>query len=109
MLDAYSVDDIVIVQHGGYDAYNEPLSGTEIAIKGYVDWKTRLAINIEGEKVNSTIQIYIKKRRLDLLLATPLTHEDMVKSINGVVVDRAIITVGQPKALSAPHYEVFLA
>lgn len=109
MLDAYSVDDIVIIQQGGYDEWNEPKSGSQIEIKGYVEWKTKLVIDANGEKVASSIQIYIKKRRLDKLLVSTLTHEDMVRSINGVVIDRAIITVAQPKAFSAPHYEIYLA
>lgn len=109
MLDVYSVDDIVIVQQGGYDQWNEPLSGSQIEIKGYVEWKTKLVINTNGEKVVSNIQIYIKKRKLDKLLVSTLSHEDIVKSINGVDIDRAIITVAQPKAFSAPHYEIYLA
>jgi hypothetical protein len=109
MLDAYSVDDIVISQHGSYDEWNEPVSGSEVEVRGYVEWKTRLTININGEQVVSTIQIYIKKRILDDLLLRPLTHEDSVKSINGADINRAIITVHQPKAFSSPHYEVYLA
>jgi len=109
MLDVYSVDDIVIVQQGGYDEWNEPLSGAQIEIKGYVEWKTKLVIDINGERVTSTIQIYIKKRKLDDLLSSALTHEDMVKSINGVDIDRAIIAVHQPKAFSKSHYEIYLA
>ena len=109
MLNAYAVDDIVIIQHGGYTPINEPLSGTEIAIKGYAEWKTKLVRDIKGEEVTSTIQIYISKRRLDAELTDALSHEDRVKSINGVEIDRAIITVHAPKHFSMPHYEIYLA
>jgi hypothetical protein len=109
MLNAYSVDDIIITQSGGYDEWNEPLPEVEIEIKGYAEWKTRLVRNVSGEEVTSTIKLYIHKRNLDDKLTQALTHEDRVKSINGSEIDRAIITVHEPKAFSNPHYEVYLA
>jgi len=111
MLDAYSVDDIVIWKYDSYDEWNEPLSGSgaEVEIRGYVNWGTKLVIGLTGEKVTSTVQIYIKKRILDHRLARPLSHEDMIKSINGDEIRRAIIAISQPKAFDNPHYEVYLA
>ncbi len=109
MLRAYSVDDIIIMQSGGYDEWNNPVEATEIEIKGYAEWKTNLVRNIKGEEVTSTIKLYIRKKDLDLLLAKALSHEDRVKSINGNEINKSIINIHQPKAFSNPHYEIYLA
>ena len=109
MLNAYSVDEIVIIQSQGHDDWGEPSPEVEVSIRGYAEWKTRLVRNLAGEEVTSTIKLYISKRRLDKLLTQALSHEDRIKSINGDEINRAIITIHQPKAFSSPHYEVFLA
>lgn len=103
------VDEIIITQSTGVDEWGEPLPEVDVNIKGYVEWKTRLVWDINGEEVVSTVAIYIKKRTLDNVLARTLSHEDRVKSINGDEIDRAIINIHQPKAFSNPHYEIQLA
>lgn len=109
MLNAYSVDEIVITQNVSKDDWREPLSAYSISIMGYVNYKTVLIRNIKGEQVTSQIQIYISKHRLDDLLTQALTHEDRIYSINGIVIDKAIMKIDTPKHFSMPHYEIYLA
>jgi len=109
MLNAYSVDVLVITQSQDHDDWGEPLPELSVNVRGYVEWKTRLVRNLAGEEVTSTIKISISKRRLDAMLARPLSHEDRINSINGAAIDRAILAIHQPKAFSMPHYEVYLA
>jgi hypothetical protein len=109
MLNAYSVDDIIIIQSGGYDEWNNPLEEIEISIKGYAEWKTSLVRNIKGEQVASSIKLTIRKKALDTVLTKELSHEDRIKSINEIEIDKPIINIHQPKAFSNPHYEIYLA
>jgi hypothetical protein len=53
MLNVYGVDSITIVRDGGYDRRNEPSATTSESIKGYVEWKTHLVRDINGEEVVS--------------------------------------------------------
>lgn len=107
MINAYMVDPITIWKWNGYDSWNEPLSGTAIDVKGYVEWKTRLVRDIKGELVPSTVTVLLPKR-IDKLLGRELCHEDLIE-IAGVDNLRSIIAIKQPKAFSKPHYEVNLA
>lgn len=115
MINAYCVDEITIWLSGGNDSWGEPLSGTLIDVKGYVEWKTRLIRNWKGEEVVSTIRVLLPKR-LDrpAWLGRALTHEDKIQ-IGGESFERAIIDVRTPKdfakntSLFGPHYEIYLA
>lgn len=115
MIDAYCVDDLVIVRHVGYDQYNQPVpdsssaSGAGIPVKGYIVWKTNLVRNEKGEEVTSSVMVYLPSHiERDSVLGRELTHEDRIQ-IGGESFDRAIIAILKPKAFSRPHYEVYLA
>lgn len=114
MIDAYCVDEVTILKWNGANEWNEPLSGSMIEVKGYVEWKTRLVRDIKGENVNigkpstiSPVTVYLPKK-IDVLLGRALMHEDKI-IIEGEVSERTIIDIHQPKAFSFPHYEVVLA
>jgi len=107
MIDSYCIDPIIIVKWNGYDEWNEPLSDTIVEVKGYVEYKTRLVRDIKGEERVSTVMIYLPKK-IDKLLGRPLSHEDRL-IIGEESIERSIISIGQPKAFSGPHYEIALA
>jgi len=50
MLNVYGVDTITLTRDGGYDEWGEPSATTTETIKGYVEWKTHLVRNINGEE-----------------------------------------------------------
>ena len=108
-IDAYMVDDLTILMWNGEDTWGEPLSGTMVEVKGYIEWKTRLVRNVLGEEVTSSVTIMLPKK-IDkaAYLGRALCHEDRIW-IGGESFDRAIIVIGTPKAFSRPHYEVALA
>ena len=54
MLNVYGVDSITIVRDGGYDRRGEPSATTSESVKGYVEWKTHLVRDINGEEVLSS-------------------------------------------------------
>jgi len=100
MIRAYLVDSITILRWQGDDMHNEPVAAAvEVNINGYVNWKTRLIRDINGEEVVSSGSAYI-------LYNENLTHKDRLK-IDGV--EYAIITVKQLKDFSRTAQEVFLA
>lgn len=98
MIRAYCTDSLTIIRTE-YDEYKEPSSVEEISVKGYINWKTKLVRNIEGEEVVSRGSVYI-------LYDGDLTHEDKIK-INDT--KYAIITVRDVKDFSITAQEVFLA
>lgn len=107
MISAYCVDEVTIVQWNGVDQWNEPLSGTVISVKGYVEYKTRLVRDIKGEERVSSVTVMLPKK-IDTQLGRPLAHEDRL-IIGEESIERAILSIQQPKAFSRPHYEVALA
>jgi len=107
MINAYAVDPIIILQWNGYDEWNEPLSGTVVEVKGYVEYRTRLVRDIKGEERVSSVTVKMPKK-IDVELGRPLSHEDRL-IVGEESIERSIISIGQPKAFSGPHYEVALA
>ena len=107
MLNAYSVDTFTLWKWNGTGAWREPVAPTELTVRGYVEYKTKLVRNIVGEQVASTVQIYIHKANIDAALGRALNHEDRI-TISGDSFDRPIISIGQPKDFSHPHYMVAL-
>lgn len=105
-INAYCVDPITIIKWNGVDEWNEPVSGSMIEVKGYLEWKTRLVRDIKGEERVSTVMIYLPKK-IDKLLGRALCHEDRIE-FEGMTYDRSIIAIQQPKAFSGPHYEIYL-
>lgn len=109
MINAYCVDEITIFASNGNDSWGEPLSGTAVTVRGYVEYKTRLIRNIRGEEVVSTVMVRLPLSiERSTFLGRPLSHEDRLW-IEGESFDRAIIDVRRPKHWTDPHYEVYLA
>ena len=109
MINAYMVDPITIIKWNGNDNWGEPLSGSPIDVRGYVEWKTRLVRNVQGEEVVSSVTVMLPKK-IDRAthLGRALCHEDRIQ-IDTESFNRAIIAIHTPKAFSSPHYEVYLA
>jgi hypothetical protein len=109
MINAYMVDPLTIVKWNGNDTWGEPLSGSFVDVKGYIEWKTRLVRNLQGEEVVSGVTVMLHKK-IDkaAYLGRALCHEDRIQ-IGGEDFDRAIIEIRAPKDFSHPHYEVYLA
>jgi len=107
MIEAYCVDPLTIWKWNGVDDWNEPVSGFDYEVKGYIEWKTRLVKNIKGEDVASSVTIKLSKK-IDIELGRALSHNDMIQ-LDGEDFQRAILNIGQPKAFSDPHYEVALS
>lgn len=99
MLRAYCIDDITILRDAGEDSWGEPLTPTQIEVKGYVEWKTRLIRNIVGEQVVSRGKVYI-------LYDGNLTHKDRVK-IDGI--EYVILDIREGKDFSVIFQELYLA
>lgn len=115
MINAYCVDEISIYLWGGNDSWGEPLSGTIVDVKGYVEWSTKLLRNWKGEEVYSTVQVMLpKKIDRQRWLGRPMSHEDKIR-IGGESFERAIVHITTPKdfskntSLFGPHYEIYLA
>ena len=107
MMHVYCVDEITIVKWNGYDSWNEPESASEVDVKGYVEFKTRLVRDQKGEEVVSEVMVYLP-RRVETVLGRKFSLEDRI-IVQGESLARAIISIGKPKAFSGGHYEVFLA
>jgi len=109
MINVYLVDPLTIVKWNGNDTWNEPLSASLIDVKGYIEWKTKLVRNLQGEEVVSSVTVMLPKK-IDkaAYLGRALCHEDRIQ-IGSEDFDRAIIEIKTPKAFSGGHYEVNLA
>lgn len=99
MIRAYCVDDFIIYRYQGIDEYNEPLDPKKIAVKGYIEWRTKLVRDFKGEQV-------ISSGMISLLYDELLTHMDRLE-IGGV--DHAILNCRLMKDFSASHIEVDIA
>lgn len=114
MINAYCVDEIIVWKWEADDSWGDPVSGTLIDLKGYVEWKTRLLRGLRGEEVFSSCSVRLPKRKLDALLGRTLSHKDKLQ-IGGESFERAIVLITTPKAFTPNvnkfniDYEVFLA
>jgi len=109
MINAYCVDEITIEAWVGNDSWNEPLSGTMVTVRGYVEYRTRLVTDAKGEEVVSTCMIYLpRKIERTAYLGRRLMHEDRIW-LAGEDTWRAILDIRKPKDFSMTHYEVYLA
>ena len=105
MISAYLVDHVTVVKSNGNDQWGEPNPATNVATKGYVEWKTNLVRNLAGEEIVSPIHVYLHMRKTDNALGRALVHADRLIVDNR---ERSIIAIHEPKAFSRPHYEVYL-
>lgn len=71
MIGAYLKDTVTIVRHGTRDQYGTESGTTNEAVKGFLQWKTRLVLNLQGEEVLSSASVLM---RYD----ATLTHEDKI-------------------------------
>lgn len=105
---SYMVDDITIVKHGGYDIWKQPLASSDVAVKGKLEYKTKLVKDMEGEEVVSPATILLPES-VDAELSRELTHEDMLK-FDGK--EHTILAIETPKAFSSYFvfkYKVYVA
>ena len=107
-MSAYMVDDITIVKSSGHDVWKEPTASSDVAVKGKLEYKTRLVKDMEGEEVVSSATILFHKS-VDVELGRELTHEDMLK-FDGK--KHTILAIETPKAFSSFFvfkYKVYVA
>lgn len=108
MINSYAHDEISILAWNGSDSWGEPLSGTIVTIKGYVEWADKLIRDIKGEEVYCSVKVYIPmKVERAAYLGRALRHDDRIW-IEGESHERTIIRIDKPKAFNLPHYEVYL-
>ena len=113
MISSYTVDDIIIIKYGGVDVYNEPEATSEIDVKGYIEYKTKLLSDLVGQQVvagtkgavTASAKIFLAKS-IDVPLGRALRHEDRLKFND---VEHRILKIDEPKAFSSPHYEIWVA
>lgn len=105
-INAYLVDVVTILVDAGIDQWNEPVSGSQVDVPAYIEYKTRLITSITGEKAWSSAMIYLPHWIEDSgYLLRPLSHKDRIKFDN---IEHAILRIDEPKHFSDPHYEVFI-
>ena len=113
MISSYTIDDVTIIKYAGVDDYNEPIATSEVDVKGYIEYKTRLLTDLTGQQVvagtkgavTASAKISLAKS-IDVPLGRALRHEDRLK-FNSI--EHRILKIDEPKAFSSPHYEVWVA
>ena len=107
MINAYLTDSITIVRNNGYDSWNKSLGTTDIAVKGRIEYRTRLVKDVKGEEVVSMATVLLHES-INISVGRSLTHEDWLTFGS---IRHAVINVGQPKSLgfSGLFYEVYVA
>ena len=98
MLRAYMQDTITLHFDTGPDTWGEPTWLIPDPIKAYVDWKTHLIRNIDGEQVISRAIVYIIYDRT-------LTHKDRIQ-IGTIIYSILDLTPG--KDFSTNHQEAHI-
>lgn len=105
MLEAYEVDSLTIEKWLSVE-WGEP-TYAEVAATGYVTYKEKLVRNLSSEDVISSAMVLFSDK-IETTLGRALKQEDRIK-LNNETYFRSIIEIRKPKALSMPHYEVYLA
>jgi hypothetical protein len=109
MINAYCNDNLKISKWNGDAAWGEPVARTDIAVKGYIEYKRHLVRNARGEEVISSVMVYLPLSiESAAFLNRALSLEDRIKLDNDTF-DRAIIVISRPKDFSRRHIEVYLA
>ena len=113
MISSYAVDDITIIKYAGVDDYNEPIATSEVDVKGYIEYKTRLISDLTGEQVvagtkgrTMTSALIHLAESIEIPLGRALRHEDILKFND---IKHRILVIEKPKAFSNPHYEVWVS
>ena len=113
MISSYTVDDITIIKYAGVDDYNHPIATSEVDVKGYIEYKTKLLSDLTGEQVVAgtkgrvmTSALIHLAGSIDVPLGRALKPEDRLKFND---IEHRILVIEKPKAFSNPHYEVWVA
>lgn len=106
MINSYLVDDLWTVKAPDppYNDYNEPNAPIVVAIKGLIQWKTKLVKNLAGEDVVSMGNVLIKED-------TDLGHNDQLRiydSTSDSNIDHQIIAMLPAKGYFTAGVYVFL-
>lgn len=105
MIEAYCVDPITYKKWLSVDTYGDA-TFEEIAVKGYVEYKTKVVVDIKGEDQVSLAKIWFPTSLEVKIGRIPKTSDRM--KLDGEDYDHAIINFAGPKAFSHPHYEIFI-
>jgi len=105
MIEAYEVDSLTVKKWLSVE-WGEP-TYAEVAATGYVTYKEKLVRNQSGEDVISSANVLFSDK-IETTLGRAFRQEDRIK-LEGETYFRSIIEIRKPKALSNPHYEVYLA
>jgi len=98
VIGAYLKDVITVVRHGARDQYGTEGATTDELMRGYIEWKTRLVLNIKGEEVLSSAGVLM---RYD----PTLTHEDKI-TIGGV--EHLILAIELVRDFSVRGMKVYI-
>ncbi len=109
MINAYLTDDLWTVKAPvpPYNEYNEPKDPIVKAVKGLIQWKTKLIMNLEGEEVTSNGNVLLK-------VDTDLGHEDQLRIFDpargesGENIDHPIIIILPAKGFFTAGIYVYL-
>lgn len=117
MIDAYLVDDIIIIKADSpaTDKWGEPEDTEDIPVKGKIEYKTKLIRDLTGEKVvagtagatmASAMILLSESIENDSYLGRALSHDDKLKFND---IEHVILKIDKPKAFDDPHYEVYVS
>ncbi len=106
MINSYLTDDLWTVKAPDppLNEYNVPNAPIVTAIKGFIQWKTKLVRDISGNEVTSNGNVLLK-------VDTDLSHEDKLRiydSARGKNIDHAIIAILPAKGYFTVGIYVFL-
>ncbi len=106
MINVYLTDDLWTVKAPDppLDEYNVPNAPIVKAIKGLIQWKTKLIMNLEGEEVTSNGNVLLK-------VDTDLGHNDQLRiydSSRGKNIDHPIIIILPAKGFFTAGIYVYL-
>lgn len=98
MIKSYLIDDITIKNLVSLDQWQEPTWET-IAVKGRIEWASKLIRNAQGEQVISAALVYLDSD------VAGLTIDDRI-IIAGV--EHTIMRVNKKTDFSTSHFEVWI-
>ena len=98
MINAYLVDDLykVVAPSPPFNEFNVPNAPVVTAIKGYIEWKTRIVKDLSGSDVVSNMRVLLKYN-------SDLGHEDKLRIYDdsqGKSIDWPILNMDRAKDFS---------